>query len=166
MRDLATRMAMRLSHRGPDGEGTWLDAEAGIAFGFRRLAIIDLSDAGSQPMTSASGRYVIVFNGEIFNHLRLRERLESEGAAPEWRGHSDTEVLLACVEAWGLERAVGEFIGMFAFALWDVRAKTLSLVRDRAGVKPIYFALTEKSVLFASELRSEERRVGKECRSR
>lgn len=154
MRELAGTMANRLVHRGPDGAGVFVDAEAGLAFGFRRLAIIDLSSAGAQPMTSASGRYVVIFNGEIYNHLRLRERLESERASPRWRGHSDTEVLLACIEAWGLERAVGEFIGMFAFALWDAREKTLSLVRDRAGVKPMYFALTEKSVLFGSELKA------------
>jgi len=154
MREVAEGMAGRLAHRGPDAAGVYVDGDAGIAFGFRRLAIIDLSDAGAQPMTSASGRYVIIFNGEIYNHLRLRERLESERAAPSWRGHSDTEVLLACIEAWGLERAVEQFIGMFAFALWDAHEKTLSLVRDRAGVKPLYFALSEKSVLFASELKA------------
>ena len=150
MREIAGQMAAQLVHRGPDGEGTWIDAEAGVAFGFRRLAIIDLSDAGAQPMTSASGRYTIIFNGEIYNHQRLRERLQPQ----QWRGHSDTEVLLACVEAWGLERAVQEFIGMFAFALWDAKEKTLSLVRDRAGVKPMYFALSEKSLLFGSEIKS------------
>jgi asparagine synthase (glutamine-hydrolysing) len=150
MRDLAGRMAAQLVHRGPDGEGAWIDSEAGVAFGFRRLAIIDLTEAGAQPMVSSSGRYTIVFNGEIYNHLRLRERLEPQ----QWRGHSDTEVLLACIEAWGLEQAVREFIGMFAFAVWDARDKTLSLVRDRAGVKPLYFALTEKSLLFASEMKA------------
>jgi asparagine synthase (glutamine-hydrolysing) len=150
MREIAGRMAAQLVHRGPDADGTWLDAEAGVALGFRRLAIIDLSDAGAQPMTSASGRYTIIFNGEIYNHQRLRTQLEEQ----PWRGHSDTEVLLACVEAWGLERAVGEFIGMFAFAIWDAKEKTLSLVRDRAGVKPLYFALTGKSLLFASEIKA------------
>src|SRR6185436_5711030 len=154
MREVAGGMANRLVHRGPDGAGVFVDAEAGLALGFRRLAIIDLSSAGAQPMTSASGRYVIIFNGEIYNHLRLRARLEAEHAAPDWRGHSDTEVMLACIEAWGLERAVEQFIGMFAFALWDAREKTLSLVRDRAGVKPLYFALTDKAVLFASELKA------------
>src|SRR5687768_6681250 len=154
MRDIAGRMASQVMHRGPDADGTFVDAEAGVAFGFRRLAIIDLSDAGGQPMTSASGRYTIVYNGEIYNHLRLRERLESQRSAPAWRGHSDTEVLLACIDAWGLESAVQQFIGMFAFALWDTREKTLSLVRDRAGVKPMYFALTGKSLLFGSEIKS------------
>jgi len=150
MRELATRMAAQLVHRGPDADGTWIDAQDGIAFGFRRLAIIDLSEAGAQPMTSHSGRYTIVFNGEIFNFELLRQQLPTQS----WRGHSDTEVLLACVEAWGLERAVSEFIGMFAFALWDAHEKTLSLVRDRAGVKPMYFALTGKSLLFGSELKA------------
>jgi len=151
---LVASMTACLVHRGPDGDGTWIDANAGVALGFRRLAILDLSEAGAQPMTSASGRFVIVFNGEIFNHIELRRRLESEAAAPRWRGHSDTEVLLACVETWGLERAVREFVGMFAFALWDTRERTLSLVRDRAGVKPLYFSRTPKSLLFASELKA------------
>ncbi len=154
MRELATRMAATLIHRGPDGEGTWIDAERGVAFGFRRLAIIDLSPAGAQPMTSASGRHTIVFNGEIYNFLRLRERLEREGNAPNWRGHCDVEILLACIEAWGVENALRESIGMFAFALWDAREQTLSLVRDRAGVKPLYYSLDAKSVLFASELKA------------
>lgn len=154
MRALVASMTACLVHRGPDGDGTWIDADAGVALGFRRLAILDLSEAGAQPMTSASGRFVIVFNGEIFNHIELRRRLDSADAAPPWRGHSDTEVLLACVEAWGLERAVREFIGMFAFALWDKRERTLSLVRDRAGVKPLYFSMTSRSLLFASELKA------------
>ncbi len=154
MADLAERMASRLSHRGPDDARTWAHAASGAAFGFRRLAIVDLSAAGAQPMISASGRYVIVFNGEVYNFRRLRERLEMENQAPAWRGHSDTEVLLACVEAWGLDAAVREFIGMFAFALWDDREQTLSLVRDRAGVKPLYYALTGSELLFGSELKA------------
>ena len=147
-RDAAARMSACLLHRGPDDAGTFADP-AGVAFGFRRLAIVDLSPAGAQPMTSASGRYVIVFNGEIYNFQRLRTRVHAE-----WRGHSDTEVLLACIEAWGLERALGECIGMFAFALWDTREQTLFLVRDRVGVKPLYYALDEKRIQFASELKS------------
>src|SRR5687767_7907268 len=154
MRELARRMAATLLHRGPDGEGSWADPENGVAFGFRRLAIIDLSPAGSQPMASASGRYTIVFNGEIYNFLRLRERLEREGSAPAWRGHCDVEILLACIEAWGLERTLIESIGMFAFALWDASQQTLSLIRDRAGVKPLYYSLDAKSLLFASELKA------------
>ena len=150
MRNRAGRMASCLTHRGPDDAGTFADP-AGVALGFRRLSIVDLSPAGAQPMTSATGRYVVVFNGEIYNFQRLRTRLD----AP-WRGHSDTEVLLAAIEAWGLERALGECIGMYAFALWDTREQTLSLVRDRAGVKPLYYALNATSLQFASELKALE----------
>ncbi|HVE73176.1 MAG TPA: asparagine synthase (glutamine-hydrolyzing) [Thermoanaerobaculia bacterium] len=146
----AGRMASSLTHRGPDDAGTFADP-IGAAFGFRRLSIVDLSRAGAQPMTSASGRYVIVFNGEIYNFQRLRTRLHER-----WRGHSDTEVLLAAIEAWGIERALGECIGMFAFALWDHREQTLSLIRDRAGVKPLYYALDAQSLQFASELKALE----------
>jgi asparagine synthase (glutamine-hydrolysing) len=148
MRDRAARMASCLTHRGPDDAGTFAHP-TGVALGFRRLSIVDLSPAGAQPMTSASGRYVIIFNGEIYNFQRLRKRVNAE-----WRGHSDTEVLLACIEAWGLDRALGECIGMFAFALWDAREQTLSLVRDRAGVKPLYYALSASSLQFASELKA------------
>jgi asparagine synthase (glutamine-hydrolysing) len=143
-------MSAALRHRGPDDDGVWTDAAAGIALGFRRLSIIDLSQAGAQPMVSASGRYVIVFNGEIFNFQRLRDEL----GLTNLRGHSDTEVLLACVETWGLEGAVQRFIGMFAFALWDRGTRTLTLVRDRLGVKPLYYALTPRGIAFASELKA------------
>jgi asparagine synthase (glutamine-hydrolysing) len=144
----ARAMATRLAHRGPDDSGTWSD-EVGLAFGFRRLAIVDLTEAGHQPMRSASGRYVLSFNGEIYNFERLRTRLHAE-----WRGHSDTEVLLAAIEAWGLENALAECVGMFAFALWDSREQTLSLVRDRAGVKPLYYAIDGDRLQFASELKA------------
>src|SRR5688500_13622291 len=150
MHERAGRMASCLTHRGPDDAGTFADP-AGAALGFRRLSIVDLSPAGAQPMTSASGRYVLVFNGEIYNFQRLRNHFHQE-----WRGHSDTEVLLAAIEAWGLERALVESIGMFAFALWDHREQTLSLVRDRAGVKPLYYALDAQSLQFASELKALE----------
>ena len=140
-------MADRLVHRGPDSSGTYSNDD-GVSLGFRRLAIVDLSEAGAQPMQSRSGRYVLVFNGEIFNFERLRARLPQQ----PWRGHSDTEVLLAAIEEWGLEKAVSESIGMFAFALWDTQERTLSLGRDRAGVKPLYYVLTPKGVQFASEL--------------
>ncbi|HXG59684.1 MAG TPA: asparagine synthetase B, partial [Thermoanaerobaculia bacterium] len=151
LRGVAGAMAARLRHRGPDDEGCWIDEQQGIAFGFRRLAILDLTSAGAQPMHSASGRYVIVFNGEIYNHIRLREELARENAVSEFRGHCDVETVLAAIEAWGLEGALRRFIGMFAFALWDRKEHALSLVRDRAGVKPLYYAATPAGVLFASE---------------
>ena len=120
-------------HRGPDDSGVWVDPASGVALAFRRLSIIDLSAAGHQPMRSADGRYMIVFNGEIYNFAELRRELEQGGEAPEWRGHSDTEVLLALIAARGLDRALEQSIGMFAFALWDTRNRTLHLARDRIG---------------------------------
>jgi asparagine synthase (glutamine-hydrolysing) len=152
LRATAGGMAAHLVHRGPDDEGTWVDDTAGVALGFRRLRIIDLTKAGAQPMTSASGRYVIVFNGEVYNFERLREELQRADAAPSWRGHSDTEVMLACFEAWGVRKAVERFIGMFAFAIWDRHERALILGRDRAGVKPLYVADQGKNVLFASQI--------------
>ncbi len=146
----AWTMAGTLHHRGPDDEGVWSDASAGIAFGFRRLSILDLSPNGAQPMTSPSGRYVVVFNGEIYNHRRLRLEVGSR----ELRGHSDTEILLACIDEWGLDAAVERFIGMFAFALWDRGERRLFLVRDRLGVKPLYYRATHTGLSFASELKA------------
>ena len=154
LRGAVERMSGCIAHRGPDDGGTFVDAGAGVLFGFRRLAIIDLTEAGHQPMESASGRYVLIFNGEAYNFATVRAELESIGAAPQWRGHSDTEVLLAAVEQWGLEAAVRRFVGMFAFALWDRREQTLHLVRDRVGVKPLYYALAGEAVLFASEVKA------------
>lgn len=150
LRARAQSMADALRHRGPDDEGVFTDAAAGLALGFRRLSIVDLSRAGAQPMTSASGRYVMVFNGEVYNHRRLADELGPR----DYRGHSDTEVMLACIEEWGIEPAVRRFIGMFAIAIWDRVERKLSLIRDRMGVKPLYYALTKKGVCFASELKS------------
>jgi asparagine synthase (glutamine-hydrolysing) len=150
LRARAAHMSGALQHRGPDDDGLWTDAAAGVVLAFRRLSIIDLSPAGAQPMLSASGRYAIVFNGEIYNFQRLRDEL----GVRNLRGHSDTEVLLACIEAWGLEHAVQRFIGMFAIALWDRQTRTLSLVRDRVGVKPLYYARTSHGISFASELKA------------
>jgi asparagine synthase (glutamine-hydrolysing) len=147
-------MTDAIRHRGPDDGGMWHDSEQGVALGMRRLAIIDLSPAGAQPMVSASGRYVLVFNGEIYNHKELRARLEREGRAPNWRGHSDTEVLLAAIDVWGLAPALQAANGMFGLALWDREQRTLSLSCDRFGEKPVYYGRSGRSFLFGSELKS------------
>ena len=152
LRDAAQRMAAAVRHRGPDDEGVWADAEAGIAFGHRRLSIIDLSPLGRQPMHSHCGRYVVVFNGEIYNFRALGRELEALGHA--FRGHSDTEVLVTAVAAWGLPRALARLNGMFAFALWDRRARLLHLVRDRLGEKPLYYGWAGKTFVFGSELKA------------
>lgn len=151
--DILTRMASALHHRGPDDSGIWSDPGPGIGFAHKRLSIVDLSQAGHQPMTSASNRYVMVFNGEIYNHLKLRKSLEKEPSLPVWRGHSDTETLLACVESWGVKKTLQECVGMFAFALWDSDERTLVLARDRFGEKPLYYGWQNKTLLFGSELK-------------
>ena len=148
------RMADALAHRGPDDSGEWSDPEAGVAMGFRRLAIIDLSAAGHQPMLSASGRFVGMMNGEIYNFEDLRAELRAAGRAPAFRGHSDTEVMLAGFEAWGVEAAVRRFNGMFAIALWDRLERRLHLIRDRMGVKPLYYGLSGSTFMYGSELKA------------
>jgi asparagine synthase (glutamine-hydrolysing) len=147
-------MADALAHRGPDDAGVWSDPVAGVALAHRRLSIVDLSPEGHQPMVSARGRYVVVFNGEIYNYPELRAALEAERAAPAWRGHSDTEVLLAAIEHWGLEAALRRFVGMFAFALWDAGVRELHLVRDRMGEKPLYYGWAGRALVFGSELKA------------
>lgn len=146
------RMGDAIRHRGPDDGQVWYDPNAGIGLSFRRLAILDLSPGGRQPMTSHSGRYVIVFNGEIYNFRHIRAQLGDH--AHTWQGHSDTEVLLAAIEAWGVERAIKATIGMFALALWDRHERKLFLARDRIGVKPLYYGWTGNTFLFGSELKA------------
>lgn len=148
------RMTQALVHRGPDDFGHWVGPEAGIALGHRRLSILDLSPTGHQPMRSVCERYVIAFNGEIYNFQELRDELEKKGAAPPWRGHSDTEVLLAAIAHFGVEAAVKRCVGMFAFALWDRTERVLHLVRDRMGEKPLYYGWIGDTLLFASELKA------------
>ena len=149
------RMAAPIAHRGPDDEGFWTDAEAGIGLAHRRLSIVDLSPAGHQPMASRDGRWVLTYNGEIYNHAELRAELEGSGAATgPWRGHSDTETLLECIAAWGLRAALQKSVGMFALALWDRRDRILHLARDRFGEKPLYYGWVGGDFLFASELKA------------
>lgn len=154
---ILTRMARAMAQRGPDDEGVWLDREAGIGFAHRRLAILDPSPAGHQPMLSASGRFVVTFNGEIYNHLDLRNELQGDGKSPRWRGGCDIETLLAGFEAWGIAATLERASGMFALALWDRSSRTLSLARDRLGEKPLYYGRTRGAsapFLFASEFKA------------
>ncbi len=148
-------MAASLAHRGPDDCGVWIDAPAGLGLGHRRLAIFDLSPTGRQPMHSSCGRFTIVYNGEIYNHRELRDELQSRGCT--FRGTSDTEVLLEAVAHWGLKETLGRANGMFAFALWDRNERTLTLARDRIGIKPLYYGWAGKTFLFASELKALRR---------
>ena len=149
---LASTMADVLDHRGPDDWGAWADPSSGIALGCRRLAVIDLSAEGHQPMVSESGRFVVAYNGEIYNFTALRNCLESAGT--RFRGQSDTEVLLSAIDRWGLVKTLQELNGMFAFALWDRSDRKLHLVRDRLGEKPLYFGWVGGALLFGSELKA------------
>ena len=155
---LLRQMSDTLIHRGPDDGGVWFDRGQRIGLGHRRLSIVDLSPAGHQPMSSANGRFEIAFNGEVYNHLDLRASLEGLGLAPVWRGHSDTETLLAGIEVWGVEATLKKAIGMFAIALWDRQTNTLTLARDRVGEKPLYYGWqgsgADRIFLFGSELKA------------
>jgi asparagine synthase (glutamine-hydrolysing) len=151
-------MASCLEHRGPDGGGIWADGPVGLAH--RRLAVIDPSDSGAQPMHSASGRFTITYNGELYNHRELRRDLEGSGRAPRWRGASDTETLLACVESWGLDEFLQRSVGMFAFALWDREQRRVTLVRDRMGEKPLSWTVDGGALWFASQPSALRRRRG------
>ncbi len=154
LQEQVSGMIASLTHRGPDDQGIWTDPEQGVGLGHRRLSILDLSPQGHQPMVSESGRYVIVFNGEIYNFLQIRDELHAVGKAPSWHGHSDTEVILAAIEVWGFEAALKRMGGMFAIALWDREKRVLSLARDRIGEKPLYYGLTTPGLVFGSELKA------------
>lgn len=155
-RQVLARIGQAILHRGPDQGAEWIDGDAGIGLASRRLAIIDLSPAGDQPMQSASGRFVVSYNGEIYNHRDIRRELEQTGKALEWRGTADTETLLAGVEAWGLAETLKRAVGMFGLALWDRQERTLYLARDRIGEKPMYYGWQSggRAFLFGSELKA------------
>ena len=151
---IAASMGHAIIHRGPDDSGVWASPEENVCLVQRRLSIVDLSDAGHQPMHSASGRYTLVFNGEIYNHQTLRIELEQSNLAPDWRGRSDTETIVACFDAFGLETALCKFVGMFAIAVFDRNTNSLFLARDRMGEKPLYYGTQQNRSFFASELKS------------
>src|SRR5579872_1010829 len=148
--EILKRMGTAILHRGPDDSGEFHDPASGVGFAFRRLAILDLTPEGHQPMVSASGRFVMEFNGEVYNY----EEIRSELTGVSWRGHSDTEVMLASFERWGVEAAVRRFVGMFAFALWDRQERKLYVVRDRLGIKPVYYGHVGGDFVFSSELKA------------
>lgn len=150
----ARDVANRLEHRGPDSQGRWIDSDAGVVLIHRRLSILDLSEAGHQPMVSLSKRYVLTYNGEIYNHRELRHELEALQVVKRWRGSSDTETLLAGIAHWGVAETLKRLNGMFAFALWDRKTRTLTLARDRMGEKPLYYGRNGGVFLFGSELKA------------
>lgn len=151
---IVAAMTAALQYRGPDAENAWVNERAGVAFGHRRLAILDLTEAGAQPMRSECGRFTITFNGEIYNHLDIRKELEANGAAPNWRGHSDTETLLYAIRRWGVAEAANRSVGMFAFAVWDEANRELTLCRDRFGEKPLFYGWIDGDLVFGSELKA------------
>ncbi|NYT76914.1 asparagine synthase (glutamine-hydrolyzing) [Alcaligenaceae bacterium] len=151
---IALRMVNRISHRGPNDSGVWADGSSGLTLAHRRLSILDPTPAGHQPMHSSCERYVVAFNGEIYNHLQLRIELHEQGVAPVWRSHTDTETLLACFVAWGIEKTLKATAGMFAIALWDRKERVLTLARDRLGEKPLYWGWQNDTLLFGSELKA------------
>ena len=153
-RQIGMRMSDTIAHRGPDDFGIWSDTQSGTVLVHRRLAIIDLSAAGHQPMESASGRYVLTYNGEVYNHADLRIALEAKNGVHQWRGHSDTETLLACIEEYGLADTLKKLNGMFAIAVYDRREKCVFLARDHAGEKPLYYGQQGNFFFFASELKA------------
>ena len=152
--NIVWKMSQAIAHRGPDADGHWADERLGLAFGHRRLSIIDLSSAGAQPMQSADGNGVLVLNGEIYNFAEVRDELNAKGLAPKWRGHSDTEVLLAALRAWGIEQTLQKITGMFAFVYADIANKKLFLARDQFGEKPLYLYQDDTAFAFASELKA------------
>jgi asparagine synthase (glutamine-hydrolysing) len=154
LRDIVLDMTGALQHRGPDDSGIYIDPRCRLSLGHRRLAIVDLSAAGHQPMASSCGRYVLTYNGELYNHLELRAHLEREHLAPRWTGHSDTETILASFAALGMRETLERCVGMFALALWDTESRVLTLARDRLGEKPLYFATVGDTFVFASELKA------------
>lgn len=164
-KSVITRMTDTISHRGPDDFGIWCDQAAGLALGHRRLAVIDTSPAGHQPMLSEDARFVLSFNGEIYNHLSLRNELAAERADPHWRGYSDTETLLAGIAHWGLAETLRRAAGMFALALWDRQARVLQLARDRVGEKPLYYGWAGNRFVFGSELKAVTACPGFEARA-
>jgi asparagine synthase (glutamine-hydrolysing) len=152
--DVFSKILSKINHRGPDSHGLWQDNDSPIVLGHVRLSIVDLSPSGHQPMTSFDDRYVLLFNGEIYNHLSLRKQLSDEGKSINWHGHSDTETLLACFVVWGIEKTLRSSVGMFAIALWDRKEKILTLARDRLGEKPLYWGWSNDMLVFASELKA------------